>query len=296
MALASLKRGFRASQVTLSVLLACFGVSRLLREVATATASPFLTSAAAAVIGSAFLGPFLFHLVSPPALRAFGLGKLRGQRVCIATKKRVEIAEDYQATVSVTRRWVFLGEPHDEDLFDSYSIDPNLDIGDPPYDSPDAIEVGRKRVPPNRLTIFWRSKTPILPFVEHTHQDSWRPPVRYDQPASFSEFACIEETGYFETVISAPFEIERAVLLQQPSFRRLDSDSQFIQFVLRSRGFRGGRCEIAPDGKTLTWTLLNPLVGRRYLCVFFRKGGLSYWKSRLETEREGRRENRLLPP
>lgn len=228
-----------------------------------------------------FIAPFLYHLIVPSSFREIGHERFRSERVCTKHQKRINVSKDRTAWVTVKRTFVFLEQPSDDDLYDSYSIDPTLEIKSFQYHSEDAAEIGRRRTSLSGISIFWRPKSPIRPFVPYTHSDAWSPPVRYDQPAGFSSFVCTENVGEVDIRLDLPFDVEHVYLFRRPRWKKLNTDDSYMRYALKNADFRWGSADILSNRRVLTWRMYNPPVGRTYDCVFFEKGGLMYWRKRL---------------
>lgn len=278
MAESRIKRGWLAAQVAAGTALTVYGLFKLLSDTFLLTQSSVLTTIVGLLIGGICSIPFLYHLLTPTTLRDFGLGRLKADRVCTHHEKQIDIRDDFSAWVTVRRTWVFLDNPLADDLFDSYSIDPKLQLHYFRYTSPDAVETGRKRASPNKVTVFWRPKTRIYPFVPYTHEDAWQPPMKYDMPSAMTAFHSIERTGLVTITIRAPFEIERISIFRRPRFRSLRSDVSHMKYALQSREFRWGSAEVSDDKHGVTWRMYEPPPGRTYECVFFRPGGVVHWE------------------
>ena len=277
----ALQKGINSSQAITGMLLSVYGLIKLLLDLQMVTNSTVLPSIAGMLLVLLWIGPAVYELIPPEPLRRFGLNRLRSDRICTYHHKTVDIDDNLHAMVTVTQNWVFLEEPDQQDLSESYSIDPKLSIHDFPYCSPDGVEVSRKRTGKGSVTIFWQPRDPIIPFTEYVHRDEWTPPVPYDQPACYTEYHCVYKTGYFQTVVRAPFMIESAIVFKRPSFRRLRSDNDFMRFAIRKRHRSWGTWQIQKDGHGLLWTIVNPHVNKSYVCVFFKVGGKHYWEKRL---------------
>lgn len=281
MSLKWLSRGWGPSQAGIGVALAFYGLLQLIRDTRDWSHSIVVATLATIMILVILLAPFLYHLLVASSFREIGHERFKSERVCAKHEKRIQVFADRTAWVAVKRTFVFLEQPHEDDFYDSYAIDPTLEIKNFKYHSEDAVEVGRRRISPDKISVFWRPKSPIRPFIPYVHDDAWSPPVRYDQPAAFSSFICTEEVGEVNVRLELPFDVEYVCLFRRPRWKKLDSDSAYIRYALRSSDFRWGSAEILSNQRTIAWRMYNPPVGRTYDCVFFEPDGLAYWRQRL---------------
>lgn len=277
-----LKRVWATSGALATVLLTIVGLLELVDKIHARTSSIVATSIVAVLVIGLFILPFIYFWARPQTLKQFGLQRYESKSFCLEGIKRVDIGETWRATVTVSRRLVFMDFPGEEDLVDCYSIDPKLDIQEFQYSSPDATEVDRRRASPSRLAISWRPKAAICPYVEYLHEDRWQPPMLYDHPANYTEFHCDRETGIAKIIVTTPKPIEMAVAFKRPHFRSLKSDVAFMRYALDCPKRGCPQPVVTPSRRDLTWQIMNPAVGENYVCVFFYDGGVQLWKDRIQ--------------
>ena len=215
------------------------------------------------------------------AVRRCGIDLPFEALVCPEDVKTICVEPGVGATVTVRRTLVFLEVPEPGDLVDAIP-----ETGAEPeaasYDSPDAWEVTRRRRG-RRMLVSWRPRNAIVPYALYSHEYAWRPPGSYGQPAQYTEVQCEMKTGLLALEMFTPAMFEMAVVFRRPRWRRLASERSVIKYALRALDAEGERPTISEYGKRLTWKVVGPKVGDRYICVVFHAHGVAQWQRLLET-------------
>jgi hypothetical protein len=215
------------------------------------------------------------------AVRRCGIDLPFDALVCPEDVKTICVEPGVGATVTVRRTLVFLEVPEVGDLVDAIP-ETGIDAEAAPYESLDAWEVSRRRRGRSML-VRWRPRQAIVPYNLYSHEYMWRPPGSYGQPAQYTEVQCEMRTGVLALEMFTPGTFEMAVVFRRPRWRRLASERSVIKYALRALEAEGERPAITEYGKHLTWKVVGPKVGDRYICVVFHAHGVAQWKHRLET-------------
>jgi hypothetical protein len=230
-------------------------------------------------------------------LRRIGIRLPFGGVICAETSKRIAIEGDWRARVTTRQTLVFTEQPCPGDLRDSFAFDP----GTPPetlfYDSPDAVEVGRRRRSRNSLQIAWLPKAPVTLYALYAHEDTW---LRYDshrQSAIAAHYRCDMKTGAFGIEFTTPGLFEAGVMFRSPRWRPLRSERALVKHALAMLNAPGAvvsRFDGPAGARLASWQITGPRRGERFYFVVFHEHGVADWEQRLrKTSIAGRIQKRV---
>jgi hypothetical protein len=221
--------------------------------------------------------------------RRLGIHLPFGGVICAEQVKSIWIDNDWRARITTKKTLVFLSEPSDGDLHDSYTLGEGQTLERVVYDSPDAVEITRERRRDDTVVIYWRPRGPITKYALYVHQDTWIPPTPYQQSAIFTEYRCEGRTGAFAAEIVTPLAFEMAVAFKRPRWPRLTNPRALVKYAMKfleagAADAGAARPAITNNSKRVEWRIVGPKPGDRYVCVAFHQHGLADWEERL---REG---------
>jgi hypothetical protein len=219
------------------------------------------------------------------ALSRGGIRLPFGGVICAEHLKSIWIENDWRARVTTKRTLVFLSQPNDGDLCDSYTLGAGQTLERVVYESPDAVEISREQRRDDTVVVYWRPRGPITKYALYVHQDTWIPPTPYQNAAIFTEYRCEGKTGTFATEIVTPLAFETAVAFKRPRWPRLTNQRALVKYALKCLGneaeTEAERPSITDNGKRVEWRVVGPKPGDRYVCVAFHRHGLADWEERL---------------
>lgn len=228
------------------------------------------------------------------ALRQIGLNVPFGDVICAEQVRTIWIQPDWRARVTVRRTLVFLDEPADGDLRDTYAVEPGQHLDRLAYDCLDAVEIDREQRGPGRIVVFWRPRVPVVRYAPYVHEHSWTPPTLYQQPALCTEYRCEGKTGVAVTEFITPATFETAVAFRRPRWPRLTSEHATVKYALKCLSSGGERPSVTDEGRRVEWRIVGPRRGDRYLCVVFQQHGVAEWQERLKQSTLLGRTRRLI--
>jgi len=210
--------------------------------------------------------------------------------ICPEYVKTIRFDANWRAEVTVRRKLVFLDLPEPGDLFDVIPVDaddPDSGIAE----SPDSFEIDR--VPLRHgVRIHWKPREPLVRYATYVHQYGWHVPDSYGRAALYTELRCEVRTGIATVDVFTPTPIETVVVFKTPRWRRMASERSIIKHAL-------GRLE-HPEEQAATqrvsWRVVTPGVGDRYVCVMFMPHGVGRWQKRLKETSVPERLKRLVVP
>jgi hypothetical protein len=203
--------------------------------------------------------------------------------VCAEQVRTIYIEPDWHARITVKKTLVFLEQPGERDLYDTYSVGHGERLEQLAYDSPDAMQVAREDRKDGSVVIYWQPRVDIIPYALYMHQDTWVPPTAYKQAAIFAEYRSDGRTGVAVTEIVTPMTFEAAVVFERPRWPRLTSERALVQYAMDRLDGSGDRPVITSDGKRLEWRIEGPKPGVPYVCVVFHQHGVAEWQERFKT-------------
>jgi len=198
------------------------------------------------------------------------------------------VAEDGRTEVTVRRTLVFLDVPEDGDLRDAVPVDPGTDLDSFIHESPDAVEIGRRRRR-HRTLVTWRPRQDIVPYTLYEHQNGWSSLGSLQQAAMYTEVRCDTRTGILALQMTPPASPAAAVVFKRPRWRPLTGERSLIKHALSRLDVESERAVLADQGRRVEWKVVGPRAGDRYVCVVFNQFGVVDWERRLkETSLLGR--------
>lgn len=219
------------------------------------------------------------------ALSRWGIHLPFGGVICAEHVKSVWIENDWRARVTTKRTLIFLSQPSDGDLRDSYTLATGQTLERVVYESPDALEITRAQQRDDTVVIYWRPRGPITKYALYVHEDTWIPPTPYQQAAIFTEYRCEGKTGAFAAEIVTPLAFETAVAFKRPRWPRLSNQRALVKYALKclETGAESSapRPAITNNSTRVEWRIVGPKPGDRYVCVAFHQHGMADWQERL---------------
>ena len=224
------------------------------------------------------------------ALRRIGIRVPFGAVICPEWQKTVCIESDWRARVITKRTLVFTGLPNPGDLRDNFPIDRDSALEVLFYDSPDAVEVARKKRGSHALQISWMPKGPVVPYALYHHEDSWIHPASHKCAAVAAHYHCDMKTGMFDIEFVTPGLFENGVAFRLPRWRRLRKERSLIKYALaQMQGANPAHPRLEGGGKRAAWRIDGPRRGDGFVFVLFHEHGVVEWERRLrESSLSGR--------
>ena len=224
------------------------------------------------------------------AFRRIGINLPFTGVICPEWQKTILIESDWRAHVTTRRTLVFTDPPHQGDLRDNYPIDPDSALEILFYDSPDAVEVGRRRRGAHTLQISWMPKDPVLRYALYHHEDSWIHPASHKCAAVAAHYRCDMKTGLFTIEFVTPGSFETGVAFRRPRWRRFRSERSLIKYAMAQlHGEKAAHPRLDEGGRRATWRIDGPHRGDGFVFVLFHEHGVVEWERRLrETSLAGR--------
>lgn len=223
-------------------------------------------------------------------LRRYGVQLPFKDVVCIEHAKTIRMLEDDRTEVRVKRTLVFLSVPEPGDLYDLIptGVDDSLR-----RESPDSQELHRTSSRKG-TAVYWMPLSPVVPYTLYVHEYGWSSTAASGDAALYSEFRCDARTGAARVEIITPGVFEAAVVFPWPWWRPIRSVRTLVKQGLLQLESGGERPVILDNGARLSWTVVGPTMGERYICLAFHEHGLALWQNRLEESTLPARMRRLL--
>ena len=223
--------------------------------------------------------PLLLWIIQPATFKTFGIQKTTNA-ICIRSSHVLEVQENGEGKWKILRQIVFLKEPREKDLRDLFEMDQPFEIKSFHYSSPDSNEIGRALVKGNRLAIFWSPKKKIYPFEACEHSYEWVAKTSHADPGNYKTTIIDLDTGYHESIVKIPYPIEYFFAFKKPRWRRLRTEKHIYKYAFQCKA------PDCPQPKSIDpycfrWEIHSPELGSTYFCVFFREGGVEYWKKKI---------------
>lgn len=219
------------------------------------------------------------------AFRRIGIRLPFSGVICPEWQKTICIESDWRARVTTRRALVFTEPPSAGDLRDNFPIDPDSALEILFYDSPDAVEVGRKRRGAHTLQISWMPKDPVVRYAMYRHEDSWMHPASHKCAAVAAHYRCDMKTGMFAIEFVTPGLFEAGVAFRRPRWRRLRTERSLIKYAMAQLHVENpAHPRLEDGGKRATWRIDGPRRGDGFVFVLFHEHGVVEWERRL---REG---------
>jgi hypothetical protein len=202
--------------------------------------------------------------------------------ICPEWQKTISIESDWRARVTTKRALVFTELPDPGDLRDTFPIDPDSALEILFYDSPDAVEVSRKRRGAHTLQISWMPKNPVIQYALYRHEDSWIHPASHKCAAVAAHYRCDMKTGVFAIEFVTPGSFEAGVAFRRPRWRRLRSERSLIKYaVAQMHTEKPVHPRLEDGGRRATWRIDGPRQGDGFVFVLFHEHGVVEWERRL---------------
>lgn len=229
------------------------------------------------------------------ALRRIGIKVSFGGVICPELSRTVHIESDWRARIVTRRALVFTGTPVPGDLRDRFAIEPGSPLEILFYDSPDAVEVGRRRRDPHVLEIEWMPKQMPLRFGLYRHEDTWICPESQRKSAVSAQYRCDMKMGAFTIEFITPGLFEGGILLRHPGWRHVRSERALMKYALAClKEKRGEPARLDEGGKRAAWEVEGPRRGERYVFVLFHEHGIAEWERRVHDSSLVGRARRLV--
>ena len=229
------------------------------------------------------------------ALRRIGLRVPFTGVICPQITKTVFIESDWRARINTRRTLVFSEIPEPGDLSDRFPIGPDWPLEILFFDSPDAMEIGRRQKDAHTLIIEWMPKQPVIRYALYPHEDTWTSPDSHKKSAIAAHYRCDMKTGIFAVEFITPAQFEAGVVFRRPRWRHLRSERALMKHALGA--LHDGTAEKAhldEGGKRATWRIEGPRLGERLVFVAFHEHGVVEWERRLDESSLGGRLRRLV--
>ena len=202
--------------------------------------------------------------------------------ICPEYAKAICIDATWHAEFTVRQKLVFLDVPERGDLHDTCPLEGETTFESLRFHSPDAMEIGRRRVGRHAVAIDWAPRSRVTPYALYDHQYSWTAPRSFDQLAIFTEFEIHMRTGMFLFEMITPQAFEAAVVFERPRWPRLTTERRLARYALKQLEGSAERPSILDHGARLEWKIVGPRVGARYICAGFHQNGVLLWNDRLK--------------
>ena len=168
------------------------------------------------------------------ALRRIGIRLPFRGVICPELTKTVYIESDWRARMITRRTLVFTALPRTGDLSDVFAIDPAQPLEVLFYDSPDAVEVARRRRNATSLLIDWMPRQPVTRYALYRHEDTWIAPDTQKKAAVSAQFTCDMKTGSFIVEFITPGQFEAGIAFRSPKWRRFRTERSLMKRALAS--------------------------------------------------------------
>lgn len=229
------------------------------------------------------------------ALRPIGLGLPFGGVICAEMTKRIVIENDWRARILSQRTLVFTGTPGPGDLRDTYTIVPGSPAETLLYDSPDGIEVARRRSNPHTLVVDWLPRHAITRYALYLHEEAWTAPESYRKAALSAQYACDMKTGAFSIEFLTPALFETGVLFRAPRWRHFRTERSLMKYALAQLQAPGAqKPQLLDQGRRAMWHIEGPRRGERFLFVLFHEHGIADWEERINSTSIAGRARKLV--
>lgn len=231
------------------------------------------------------------------ALRGIGLHLPFPSVICPELRKTVHIEPDWRARVVTRRTLVFTKPPRRGDLCDRFAIDPAAPLETLFYDSPDAIEVGRRRPNKHTLAIDWLPREPVSRYTLYYHEDTWMAPETHRRPAIASEFRCDMKTGAVTIEFVTPGFFEAGIGFPLSRWRTPRTERRLMKRALgylQANTPAAARPRFEEGGRRALWQIETPRIGERYAFVLFHENGVVEWERRIQESSLAGRARKLL--
>jgi hypothetical protein len=202
--------------------------------------------------------------------------------ICAEYSKTICLDTKWQARITVQQKLVFLDMPEDGDLRDTCPLESGVTIEGFRRQSPDSVEIGRRRLGRNAIAVEWRPRAAVTPYAIYEHEHSWTPHGSVDQAAMWTEFQCEARTGTVLLEMVTPQEFSTAVIFERPRWTLLNTERRLVKYAIKQLEAGAPRPEILQNGQRLEWRILGPRKNVRYMCVAFHHNGVLLWKDRMK--------------
>lgn len=229
------------------------------------------------------------------ALRRIGIPAPFGGVICTELSRTVYIESDWRARVMTRRALVFSAQPIAGDLRDRFPVESGSPLEILFYDSPDAIEVGRKRRDARTLEIQWLPKQPVTRYALYHHEDKWMAPESQKKTAVWTQYCCDMKLGVFSIEFVTPGHFEAGVAFRRSRWRHFRTERTFMKHALAwLKRDKAAQARIDEGGRRATWRLEGPRVGERFAFVLFHEHGVADWERRIAESSLAGRARRLF--
>jgi hypothetical protein len=229
------------------------------------------------------------------AFRRLGLPVPFGGVICTELTRTIYVESDWRARVVTRRALVFSASPVPGDLRDQFPIEPGSPLEILFYDSPDAMEVGRRRRGPRTLDIQWLPKQPVTRYTLYRHEDTWVAPESQKKSAIWAQFRCDMKMGVFSIEFVTPGLFEAGIVFRKKRWRNFRTERGFMKYALAQlKRDQAAQAHIDEGGKRATWQIEGPLVGDRFVFVLFHEHGMADWDRRITEHSLAGRARRLF--
>jgi hypothetical protein len=203
--------------------------------------------------------------------------------ICPEHVRTIRLDAEWRPEVSVQQTLVFLDVRGRWALHDACTVNAGVELDSFAWRSPDALVTGQRKRG-DTIVIDWRPRERVVPFALYDHQYSWNPDGSYGEPAVCVDLRCDMKTGRFRCDIIGPDEFESAVVFEPPRWRSINTERRLIKHALKQMDVQDARPKIEDGGRRVTWEMMGPKVGARFMLVAFRRYGVALWQDRIEKE------------
>ncbi len=148
-----------------------FGLYQIAETVYGQTHSYWIAGASMLLVLGIVAMPLVRWVRRPDLFKLYGLS-VHERVVVVESQHAVSVCEDGTGSAEVRRNMLFLENPRHGDLRDIFELSEQLDLNDLVYESPDALEVSRRRISGQRVAIYWIPRA--LPGLTRLYQHSFR--------------------------------------------------------------------------------------------------------------------------
>jgi hypothetical protein len=215
-------------------------------------------------------------------MRRLGIPLPFSDVICAEYLKSICIDAGWKAKVLVRQKLVFLDVPELGDLRDTCPVDKETTFENFIIQSPDSVEIGRRRLGRSAIVVDWEPRSRITPYALYEHEHSWFPMGSYEQLSLSTEFQCEARTGLFVFEMLTPQSFETAVVFERPRWTLLNTEKRLVKYAMKQIEAGAERPSILDNGQRLEWRILGPKMGTRYICVVFHQNGIILWKDRFK--------------
>jgi hypothetical protein len=215
----------------------------------------------------------LIKLIKPSFFRKFGLKRYKVKHISvIENKKIIDISKKYKATITTNLKIIYSELPTKDELVDVMECEPNVNVNDFYYKSKDSNVISKIQKRKNRIAVYWKPKSEIIPNQPYSHHIEYKSPSNYGPNLFWHGFHIDKSFGNVEMLFKAKTKFVKAFAFSVKSNKSM-SDFNLYKYGFKKELRNSTEPILNKNNNTIEWNLSNPESGKFHILVGIYENG-----------------------